>query len=51
MNELFSEVEFENKFGKTPVQELFVNRPFVFFIEDETTGNMLFFGKIIDPTI
>lgn len=26
------------------------NRPFFFYIEQETTGNIVFAGKIVDPT-
>ncbi|XP_068140759.1 serine protease inhibitor 27A [Drosophila tropicalis] len=43
-------VEIENKFGGSIVIEEFnVNRPFVFFIEEESTGNILFAGKVHDP--
>jgi serpin B len=33
--------------GASP--EFIVNRPFLFFILDETTGSILFQGKIVDP--
>ncbi|XP_030377269.1 serine protease inhibitor 27A [Scaptodrosophila lebanonensis] len=45
-------VEIENKFGgSTVIQEFNVNRPFVFFIEEESTGNILFAGKVHDPYV
>ncbi|KAH8410134.1 hypothetical protein KR009_006758 [Drosophila setifemur] len=44
-------VEIENKFGgSTTIEEFNVNRPFVFFIEEESTGNILFAGKVHTPT-
>ncbi|XP_039479694.1 serine protease inhibitor 27A [Drosophila santomea] len=44
-------VEIENKFGgSTTIEEFNVNRPFVFFIEEESTGNILFAGKVHSPT-
>ncbi|XP_043640506.1 serine protease inhibitor 27A [Drosophila teissieri] len=44
-------VEIENKFGgSTAVEEFNVNRPFVFFIEEESTGNILFAGKVHSPS-
>ncbi|EDW51889.1 GM14001 [Drosophila sechellia] len=44
-------VEIENKFGgSTAIEEFNVNRPFVFFIEEESTGNILFAGKVHSPT-
>ncbi|XP_062142091.1 serine protease inhibitor 27A [Drosophila sulfurigaster albostrigata] len=43
-------VEIENKFGGTlTIEEFNVNRPFVFFIEEEATGNILFAGKVHLP--
>ncbi|KAH8279958.1 hypothetical protein KR054_012149 [Drosophila jambulina] len=43
-------VEIENKFGgSTTIEEFNVNRPFVFFIEEESTGNILFAGKVHNP--
>ncbi|KAL7742019.1 hypothetical protein ACLKA6_018273 [Drosophila palustris] len=43
-------VEIENKFGGTlTIEEFNVNRPFVFFIEEEATGNILFAGKVHHP--
>ncbi|EDV59111.1 serine protease inhibitor 27A [Drosophila erecta] len=44
-------VEIENKFGgSTLIEEFNVNRPFVFFIEEESTGNILFAGKVHSPS-
>ena len=43
-------VEIENKFGgSTEIVEFNVNRPFVFFIEEEATGNIIFAGKVVEP--
>ncbi|XP_022219250.1 serine protease inhibitor 27A [Drosophila obscura] len=43
-------VEIENKFGgSTTIEEFNVNRPFVFFIEEESTGNIMFAGKVHNP--
>lgn len=45
-----SVVEIENKFGGAQaIEEFNVNRPFVFFIEEEATGNILFAGKVHHP--
>lgn len=45
-----SVVEIENKFGGAlTIEEFNVNRPFVFFIEEEATGNILFAGKVHQP--
>ncbi|EDV98903.1 serine protease inhibitor 27A [Drosophila grimshawi] len=44
-------VEIINKFGgPTKIEEFNVNRPFVFFIEEEATGNILFAGKVHQPS-
>ena len=29
--------------------EMTINRPFLFFIQDEVTGAILFFGRIVQP--
>lgn len=45
-------VEIDNKFGGTPIIEEFnVNQPFIFFIEEEAAGNIIFAGKVLEPTI
>ncbi|XP_039952052.1 serine protease inhibitor 27A-like [Bactrocera tryoni] len=45
-------VEIDNKFGGTPlIEEFNVNQPFLFFIEEEATGNIIFAGKVLEPTI
>ncbi|KAH8260192.1 hypothetical protein KR026_004874 [Drosophila bipectinata] len=45
-------VEIENKFGgSTTIEEFNVNRPFVFFIEEESTGNIMFAGKVHSPVM
>lgn len=43
------EIQLVNKFGGDGVQIFNANRPFIFFIEDETLGTMLFAGKIENP--
>ncbi|XP_053672893.1 serine protease inhibitor 2 [Anopheles nili] len=45
-----TEIQLINKFGGNGVQIFTANRPFIFFIEDETLGTMLFAGKIEEPT-
>lgn len=42
-----TEVSLINKFGGT--KEFIANRPFLFFIQDETTGTLLFAGKVTNP--
>ncbi|XP_068082596.1 uncharacterized protein [Anabrus simplex] len=37
-----------NRFGQG--LRFHANHPFLFFIEDETTGTVLFVGKVVDPT-
>lgn len=46
-----TEVSLVNKFGDAEEEliEFNVNRPFVFFIEDEITRQILFVGKVLDP--
>ncbi len=34
----------------TPIPEFRANHPFIFMIEDNTTGEILFMGKVMDPT-
>ncbi|CAO1344240.1 unnamed protein product [Diamesa hyperborea] len=43
-----TEIELVNKFGGD-AREFLVDRPFVFYIEDETTGAKLFAGRVNDP--
>ena len=38
-----------NKFGGDTLREFHANRPFIFLIEDETTGTVLFSGKVTNP--
>lgn len=45
-----TEIQLVNKFGGDGTQIFNANRPFVFFIEDETTGSLLVVGKVEDPT-
>lgn len=40
-----TEISLVNKFGDS-TKEFVANRPFVFYIQDETTGALLFAGKI-----
>lgn len=45
-------IEIDNKFGGTPlIEEFNVNQPFIFFIEEETTGNIIFAGKVLEPRV
>lgn len=43
-----TEVELVNKFGGEP-REYIVDRPFLFYIEDDTTGAKLFSGRVNNP--
>lgn len=45
-----TEVSIVNRFGGETTREFIANRPFIFIIEDETTGTLLFAGKVTDPT-
>lgn len=48
-----TEIGIENKFGEgteTPV-EFFANKPFLFFIQDDSTRQLLFTGRVSDPTL
>lgn len=45
-----TDILLSNKFGDNTPYEFNADRPFLFFIEDETTGNILFVGKVLDPT-
>lgn len=44
-----TEVILTNKFGGYTTAEFVANRPFVFLIEDETTGALVFAGKVANP--
>lgn len=44
-----TEVTLVNKFGENGPREFIANRPFMFFIQDETTGTLMFAGKVTDP--
>lgn len=43
-----TEIELVNKFGGEP-REFVADRPFVFYIEDDTTGAKLFSGVVNNP--
>jgi serine protease inhibitor len=43
-----TEIELVNKFGGEP-REFIVDRPFLFYIEDDTTGAKLFSGRVNNP--
>lgn len=44
-----TEVLLTNKFGGDTTREFVANRPFVFLIEDESTGSLVFAGKVVNP--
>uniref|UniRef100_A0AAG5D887 Serpin domain-containing protein n=1 Tax=Anopheles atroparvus TaxID=41427 RepID=A0AAG5D887_ANOAO len=46
-----TEIQLVNKFGGDGLQIFTANRPFIFFIEDEQFGTMLFAGKVEDPSV
>lgn len=48
-----TEIAIVNKFGEDTVSnaELTANRPFMFFIQDEITKQILFMGRVSDPTL
>ncbi|XP_065089594.1 serine protease inhibitor 2-like [Ochlerotatus camptorhynchus] len=45
-----TEIQLVNKFGGDGTQIFNANRPFLFFIEDEDFGTLLFIGRVEDPT-
>lgn len=45
-----TEIQLVNKFGGDGTQIFNANRPFLFFIEDEDFGSLLFIGRVEDPT-
>ncbi|KAG7309163.1 hypothetical protein JYU34_005084 [Plutella xylostella] len=47
-----TEISLVNKFGtdNDGMQEVIANKPFLFFIEDEATRQLLFSGRFADPT-
>lgn len=45
-----TEAAIVNRFGGDTKREFIANRPFVFIIEDEKTGTVLFAGKVTDPS-
>ncbi|XP_052744245.1 probable RNA-directed DNA polymerase from transposon BS [Bicyclus anynana] len=48
-----TEIALENKFGEAsmPNAEVVANRPFLFFIQDEATRQLLFTGRVSDPSV
>ncbi|XP_058460224.1 serine protease inhibitor 2 [Malaya genurostris] len=46
-----TEIQLVNKFGGDGTQVFNANRPFLFFIEDENSGTLLFAGKVEVPTV
>ncbi|XP_053686748.1 uncharacterized protein LOC128736297 [Sabethes cyaneus] len=46
-----TEIQLVNKFGGDGTQIFNANRPFLFFIEDEHFGTLLFVGKVELPTV
>lgn len=46
---IIAEAQIVNKFGGGP-EAFQANKPFIFYIQDEAKGTLLFSGKITDPT-
>ncbi|XP_022131136.2 uncharacterized protein LOC111004416 [Pieris rapae] len=47
-----TEITLENKFGEDqPMATLIANKPFMFFIQDENTRQLLFTGRVSDPSL
>ncbi|CAK1545668.1 unnamed protein product [Leptosia nina] len=47
-----TEITLENKFGgEEPTATLTANKPFMFFIRDETSQQLLFTGRVSDPSL
>lgn len=48
-----TEISLVNKFGEDEEtnQEVIANKPFLFFIEDEATRQLLFTGRVSDPSL
>lgn len=46
-----TEILLENKFGGDTMVDVIVNRPFMFVIEDESSGTVLFTGKVTNPAV
>lgn len=46
-----TEVILVNKFGGDTMVDVIVNRPFMFVIEDESSGTVLFTGKVTNPAV
>lgn len=44
-----TEIVLINKFGGDTTEDVVVNRPFMFVIEDESSGTVLFTGKVTNP--
>lgn len=45
---IFLEIELVDKFGGDP-RQFIADHPFLFFIQDDTTGAKLFSGVVYDP--
>lgn len=48
--QISTEVQLVNKMAGTP-KEFKANRPFLFYIEDERTGHILFAGRVNNPSL
>lgn len=50
---VYTEIALENKFGEEamPNAEVIADRPFLFFIQDEATRQLLFTGRVSDPAV
>lgn len=48
-----TEIALENKFGGDTMSnaEVIANKPFLFFIQDDQTKQLLFTGRVADPSL
>jgi serpin B len=45
------EIVFKTSEVQPPVLKIDINRPFLYFIHETSTGTILFMGKVGDPTV
>ncbi|VVC95122.1 unnamed protein product [Leptidea sinapis] len=48
-----TDISLDNKFGEDDdmMAQVIANKPFMFFIQDEETRQLLFTGRVVDPTL